>query len=175
MAIWRGMTLSDIVAVSYVANSIHPSLPESDYVFAERVELFPKGCMVLVEGDEVCGYAISHPIRQCQTPALDSLIESIPVDADQYYIHDIAILPKARGGGHAAAGITKLLAVGERFPTTCLISIYGTAPFWSRFGFVPEPVDGVLAEKLLDYGDDATYLVRRKVFDGTTSLSLSGF
>ncbi len=33
--------------------------------------------------------------------------------------------------------------------------------FWARFGFVPEPVDAALSEKLRDYGADATYLSRQ--------------
>jgi GNAT superfamily N-acetyltransferase len=131
------------------------------------VNLFPEGCLVLVEeGDEsdnICGYAISHPIRQRQPPALDSLLGEIPSDADQYYIHDLAILPKFRGGGLAAECIRKLFEVARRYPTTCLVSVYGTTPFWGRFGFVAEPVDEALSEKLCEYGADAAYLSRRNI------------
>jgi hypothetical protein len=82
MAARRKMSVSDIEGLLRVANEIHPNLPESDYVFTERVKLFPEGCLVLVEGDEVCGYAISYPIRHRQPPALDSLLGEIAPDAD---------------------------------------------------------------------------------------------
>lgn len=162
-AVWREMTIDDIESLVRVADRIHPDLPESDEVFAERVKLFPEGCLALVEGDEnkLCGYAISHPIRRRQPPALDSLLGEIAPDADQYYIHDLAILPEARGRGLAQECIGKLLAIAKRFPTTCLVSVYGTTQFWGRFGFVPEEVDEDLEKKLLDYGDDATYLERK--------------
>lgn len=155
------MSVGDVNGLLRVADEVHPDLPESDLVFAERVKLFPDGCLVLVEGNEVCGYAISHPIRHRQPPALDSLLKEIAPDADQYYIHDLAILPKFRGRGLAAECVRKLLTVAERYPTTCLVSVYGTAPFWGRFGFVAEKVDTILSEKLLNYGDDATYLSRQ--------------
>ena len=163
MAAWRKMSITDLDGLLRVADKIHPDLPESNSVFTERVKLFPEGCLVLVEGEEVCGYAISHPIRHHQPPALDTLLGEIAPDADQYYIHDLAILPRFRGRGLAAECIDKLLAVAKvkRFPTTCLVSVYGTSPFWRRFGFVPEPVDGVLSEKLRGYGEDAVYLSRK--------------
>lgn len=162
-AVWRIMSVSDVESLLRVADKIHPDLPESDYVFVERVKLFPEGCLVLVEAGEVCGYAVSHPIRNRQPPALDSLLGEISPDADQYYIHDLAILPRFRGRGLAAKGIDKLLTVAKRFPTTCLVSVYGTTSFWERFGFVPGQVDAVLSEKLHGYGEDAAYLLRKNM------------
>ncbi|CAJ2506280.1 Uu.00g004100.m01.CDS01 [Anthostomella pinea] len=163
MAFWREMAAGDIEGLMRVAEVVHPGLPESDQVFAERVKLFPEGCLALVNDDEeVCGYAISHPIRNRQPPALDSLLGEVASDADQYYIHDVAILPKFRGRGLAAECVKKLLVVAERYSSACLISVYGTAAFWRRFGFVPGSVDEVLSAKVRGYGDDATYLVRSK-------------
>ncbi|KAH8598251.1 hypothetical protein B0O99DRAFT_616248 [Bisporella sp. PMI_857] len=160
MATWRQMSINDIDGLLRVADKVHPDLPESDYVFTERVKLFPEGCMVLVESGDVCGYAISHPIRHHRPPALDSLLGHIALDADQYYIHDVAVLPSFRGRSFARECVDKLLTVAKRFPTTCLVSVYGTAPFWARFGFMPVLIDGVLEEKLRGYGEDAVYLER---------------
>lgn len=165
MATWRQLSVSDIAGVLRVADEIHPDLPEGDFVFTERVKLFPDGCLALIDGDEVCGYAISHPIRHSQPPALDSLLGEIAPNADQYYIHDVAILPKFRGLGLARDCIEKLLEVAKRYPTTCLISVYGTTPFWARFGFVAEQVNDVLSEKLREYGEDASYLTRHNRLD----------
>lgn len=159
MAVWRKLTANDIEGVIRVADEIHPGLPEHAQVFAERVKLFPEGCLALEQDGQVCGYAISHPIRQDYPPALESLLGEIASDADQYYIHDLAILPKLRGRGHATECIGQLLAVAERYPTTCLVSVYGTELFWDRFGFVPEVGEGI-REKLRGYGEDAIYLVR---------------
>lgn len=161
MATWRTMTISDIKGVLRVANEIHPSLPESESVFTERAELFPEGCLVLVENNEVRGYIISHPIRHRQPPALDSLLGQIAPDADQYYIHDLAILPQMRGKGLGVVGMEKIFTVAGRYSTACLVSVYGTAAFWGRFGFVACAVDEAMVEKLRGYGDDAVFLERQ--------------
>lgn len=161
-ATWREMTVSDIPGLLKVADVVHPELPESAEVFTERVRLFPQGCLALAADGELCGYAISHPICRNHPPALDSLLGEIIPDADQYYIHDLAILPSQRGKGAAAEGVGRLLEVAERFPTACLISVYGTSPFWARFGFASEPIDAALSEKLREYGEDATFMTRRR-------------
>ncbi|KAF2801214.1 hypothetical protein K505DRAFT_319974 [Melanomma pulvis-pyrius CBS 109.77] len=162
-AVWLELSANNIASLVRVAEKMHPDLPERDEVFAERIKLFPEGCLALVEGEdnELCGYAISHPIRRRQPPALNSLLGEIVPAADEYYIHDLAILPRAQGRGLAQECIDRLFAIAKRFPTTSLVSVYGTAPFWSRFGFVPDEVDEGLEKKLREYGDDATYLARR--------------
>ncbi|KAL9015288.1 MAG: hypothetical protein Q9173_000086 [Seirophora scorigena] len=162
---WRSMSANDIESLVRVANKIHPDLPESDQVFAERITLFPAGCLALMEddggGDELCGYVISHPIRRRQPPALDSLLGEIAPDADQYYIHDLAILPEVRGRGLARQCMEKLFAIAKRYTSTSVVSVYGTAPFWGRFGFVVEEIDEGLKMRVLGYGDDAMYLERK--------------
>ncbi|KAH8660436.1 hypothetical protein BX600DRAFT_438646 [Xylariales sp. PMI_506] len=167
MATWRQMTVDDVEqSVMRIADEIHPDLPESADVFRERVRLFPEGCLVLVDqpSGDTCGYVVSHPIRCRQPPALDSLLGEIAPNADQYYIHDLAILPRMRGYGHAAGCMARLASVAARYQMTCLISIYGTAAFWAHFGFAPlgteEQTDAALSKKLLNYGDDAIYLTR---------------
>lgn len=159
MTVWRDLTANDIEGVTRVADEVHPGLPEQAQVFAERVKLFPEGCLAFEQNGRICGYALSHPIRKHHPPALDSLLGEIASDADQYYIHDLAILPELRGRGLATEAIDRLLAVAGRYPTTSLVSVYGTELFWSRFGFVPGPV-GEDIKKLRGYGEDAVYLVR---------------
>ncbi|KAK4038410.1 acyl-CoA N-acyltransferase [Parachaetomium inaequale] len=161
MAAWRPMIVNDIPGVMRVADEIHRDLPEHEPVFRERLELFPDGCYVLAQDNEIGGYVVSFPIHHGKPPALNQILREIPADADQYYLHDLAILPAFRGRGAAAEGIKKVFEVAKRYPTTCLISVYGTVPFWERFGFTPELVDTVMEEKLRGYGADATYLVRR--------------
>lgn len=162
---WRSLSANDIHNLVRVAGKIHPDLPEDDEVFAERVELFPEGCLALVEegddGDELCGYIISHPIIRRQPPALNKRLGKIAPNADQYYIHDLVILPRARGCGLAQECLEKVFAIAGQFSTTSLVSVYGTASFWGRFGFLPETVDENLRKKLAEYGEDAVYLERR--------------
>jgi hypothetical protein len=98
-ATWRPLTPEDVSSLLLVASQIHPDLSERFEVFAERVKLFPKGCLALTDRNTkaLVGYAISHPIRHRQPPALDILLGEIDRDANQYYIHDLAILPDYSG------------------------------------------------------------------------------
>jgi GNAT superfamily N-acetyltransferase len=160
MPIWRAMASNDIEYVSGISKDIHPDLPERAIIFEERLWLFPQGCLVLVEGSSVFGYAISHPIRRNQPPQLNTFLKNIPDDANQYYIHDVAVIPKFRGRGYAAECVSMLLEISRPYATTCLISVYGTSTFWSQFGFYPEPVSRDTSDKLRAYGDDAVFLSR---------------
>src|SRR5262245_48647000 len=57
---WRPMAASDLEAVAAIEREIHNPLPaEGEDIFANRLDLFPAGC--LVAGDPAGGYAIAHP------------------------------------------------------------------------------------------------------------------
>lgn len=154
--------LADIPHFSHIAATIHPGLPEDEAVFAQRIRVYPAGCLGLVDpdvttttgSDELCGYAISHPIRWREPPALNALLPEDDDDDDdeerarggkfrepasplQYYIHDLAILPAYRGHGLARLCVEKVLAHAREcgFRTTALVSVYRTKAFWGRLGF----------------------------------------
>jgi GNAT superfamily N-acetyltransferase len=168
IAAWRPLTVGDVCHLIRIADEVHPDLPEREQVFAERIQLFPAGCLALVDdGGELCGYAISHPINQHSPPALDSLLGRLAPSADQYYIHDLAILPSHRGRGLAAQCVMQLFEVAKPFATICLVSVYGTAGFWGRLGFIAEPVEEALSEKIAAYGQDALYMVRKTTLSTT--------
>lgn len=154
---WRQMTPHDIDAAFDVAAVAHTSLPERREIFAERLSLFPKGCLVLEKDGQVVGYALSHPIKRFQPPALDSLLRAIASDADDYYIHDVAIRPEARGG-QAERVVRHLLEIAGDYQTASLVSVYGTSGFWGRFGFEPAVQD--MTQKLAPYGDSAVYMLK---------------
>lgn len=50
---WRSARASDLMAISAIAARIHPDLPESPDVFAEKMRLYPDGCRVLIADDEI--------------------------------------------------------------------------------------------------------------------------
>jgi GNAT superfamily N-acetyltransferase len=157
---WRPMLASDLDAVKALSDRLHPGLVERREVFADRLAVFPTGCLVLVAGGAIAGYGVSHPAKWGDPPHLDRLLGSLRPDVDSYYIHDVALAPEQRGTGRAAAGVSLLLAVAEAFPTTALVSVYGTAPFWARFGFV-DVTATMPPGRLAPYGDDARYMSRQ--------------
>ncbi|WP_342751722.1 GNAT family N-acetyltransferase [Bosea psychrotolerans] len=159
--LWRPMTDADLPAVLAVAGVVHPAYPEDEAVFAERLRLFPAGCLVLAGPGGLRGYVVSHPWRPGQPPALNSLLGGIPMDAASYYIHDLALLPDVRGAGAAGRIVDRLvvLARSEGLAGLALVAVNASRGFWERHGFRVAH-DPALAEKLGSYDDAARYMVR---------------
>jgi len=155
------MSADDLAAVNAIADRVHPSHPEDEAVVAERLRLYPAGCCVLVAADgEVVGYVISHPWGKGQPPALNVLLGQIPVPATIYYIHDLALLPCARGGGAAAEIVTDLCRHAQHagLVSVALIAVNGSTHFWQRQGFtIATPGAG---SKLASYGERARMMKR---------------
>ncbi|HUZ62235.1 MAG TPA: GNAT family N-acetyltransferase, partial [Acetobacteraceae bacterium] len=99
IARWRQMTEADLPAVESVGRSVHASNPEDLGIYAERLRLYPSGCFVLQGGERIIGYILSHPWLSGQPPTLNSFLERLPSAPDTFYIHDVALLPEARGAG----------------------------------------------------------------------------
>jgi GNAT superfamily N-acetyltransferase len=153
---WRRMTPADATAVDAIAALVHPAFPEDEAVFAERLVLHPAGCRLLTVSGQPAGYALSHPWRRGSVPALNALLGSIPADADTYYVHDLALLPAARGSGAAPTlvGDLKQHAMALGLGSLSLVAVNNSAGFWLRQGFVETPA-GDAAGKLQSYGADA--------------------
>ena len=171
---WRPMSESDLPQVIAIAATVHTDFPEDDGVFAERCRLYPEGCLVLIDEDRMLGYLISHPARFREPPKLNTMLGSIANDADTYYLHDIALLPEARGRGAGAAALAKLKkrARAEGIDNISLIAVNNSRPLWEHQGF--EPVDDpILSIALKSYEENAAYLRREVPRAGGGDLSES--
>jgi GNAT superfamily N-acetyltransferase len=158
---WRPMTPQDLGQVQAMADAIHVGHPEDPEVLAERQRLYPQGCFLLVEDGRAIGYALTHPWRFAEPPRLNRLLSTIPSPATTYYIHDVALLPVARGKGHAAQITSQLGAhAGEAgFSNLSLVAVNKSQVFWEKAGFRVIAVPG-LETKLASYGPDAALMVR---------------
>lgn len=158
---WRAMTTLDLAVVETIATTVHPGFPEDIAVFAERQRLYPEGTRLLELDGAPAGYILSHPWRFGVLPALNSLLGAIPADADTYYLHDLALLPRARGTGAAAMIVGEMLrhAQASGLPSVSLVAVNGSLPFWYKHGFravnAPE-----LAGKLASYEAAAQFMVK---------------
>jgi ribosomal protein S18 acetylase RimI-like enzyme len=156
------MTTHDLAAATGIANLVHVDFPEDAAVFEERLRLYPDGCWVLGQGDEIAGYLVSHPWRLREPPALNSLLRGLPAEASTYYIHDLTLLPAARGAGAAASIVRQILAHAAAcgFATASLVAVSGSAPFWQSHGFRIIADDADMRRKLQSYGGEAQFMVR---------------
>ena len=161
---WRQATFDDIDAIENIAETIHRDLPEGREVFEEKLRLYPEGCFVLVENGQVVGYCVSHPWLVDSAPALGRLMLTLPPKPDCIFVHDVAVLSQARGRGATGDLLELLLSLARRahIRTLALVSVYGTYPFWNRFGF-EVTANTALAGKLKAYGESARYMVRRLI------------
>ena len=152
----------DLAAVSAIASKVHSGFFEADAILAEKHTLYRNGCYILDVAEKPAGYVLSHPFTLGSLPALDKLLGALPPEPDTFYIHDLALLPVARGvkaAGKIVAALTKH-AEAMGFPTMSLVAVNGSVPFWEKQGFVVEECAG-LAEKLAGYEAGARYMVKK--------------
>lgn len=158
---WAAMTAADIDAIFAVAEVVHPAYPEDRAVMAERLALYPAGCLVLRWEGRVIGYALSHPWRAGDAPPLNTLLGALPERAEVYYLHDLALLPEARGLRAGEAAVRRLAehARALGFSKMALVAVNNSGGFWCAQGFAAQN-GPAWARKLASYGADAAYMVR---------------
>ncbi|BCL75454.1 N-acetyltransferase [Jeongeupia sp. HS-3] len=128
---------------------------ETREVFARKLALCADSHWLAWQGSEPVGYFFTHPWHGDTPPMLGHELTALPASADCHYLHDLAILPTARGLGVAQTLVGAALDWGraQHFSRTLLVAVQGSAPFWARYGFAPlGPAEG--------YGEGAT-LMRR--------------
>ncbi len=158
--IWRPTMPGDLPAIVAIADRVHPDFPEDEPVIAERLELHPQGTFLLQRDGRPAGYAISHPWKSGTVPALNQPLGALPRDPDILYLHDVALLPEARGSGAGRWIVEHLAAHAHPWPAIHLVAVNGSIPIWERLGFVVEEAPH-LADKLRSYEPAARLMVRR--------------
>ena len=159
---WRPMTQNDLDGVVEVAALSFPDHPEDLECFANRLQINAEGCFVLAdEAGAVKGYLVAYPWLRNAAPALNTLIDALPEPAQVIYLHDLAIHPGLRGGGHTRSVIEALAAAAKArgYPLISLVAVNNASGFWARNGFEVRQPEG-MAAKLESYGDDACYMER---------------
>lgn len=159
---WRPMTLGDLEGVLTLADVAFPDHFEEPARFEERLRLSSTTCFTLIapHGD-IEGYLIAYPWTYGSAPPLNGPIGAIPENADVLYIHDLALLPVARGKGYTRAILDHLV---EAVPlagwqAVALVAVNQSVPFWERNDFEVLAIPS-MSTKLASYGDDACYMVR---------------
>ncbi|KAA0688778.1 GNAT family N-acetyltransferase [Azospirillum brasilense] len=159
---WRAMEPADLERVLDIAEVVHPDYPEDRAVFAERLALYPDGC-AMAEADGLgIGYIVMHPGRLGVPPPLDSPLGALPEAPDCLYLHDVALLPAARGLRLGVAALERMNALAARqgFRWLALTSTPGARAFWDAQGFRPHDGGAGLAAKLASYGGGMTYMTK---------------
>ena len=107
------------------------------------------------------GYAIGHPWVFGRPPGLNARLGALPSVPAVLHLHDIAVLPAARGTGAASRllGEWVELAHAAGLSGLSLVAVGDAAAFWARRGFAA--VEGPRLEQTPQgYGANARYMVR---------------
>lgn len=160
----RSMTAADLPAILRAQAAVYrPELLESPAFYLNRLALAPGCCQVAELGGEVAGYLVAYPWQTGLPPVLDSTFERLPDNADNWFLHDCAVHPRARGRGLASrlyeAGRLEAKARGLRHAS--LVSLAEAVGYWLRLGYAPAGQDDPrLTAKLAGYGEGARYMTR---------------
>jgi hypothetical protein len=139
---------SDLHGVAPIAARLPPSLPERTAGLAETRRLCPAGCTKL----RVAGYARARRCMLAYSPALDAFLGALPAGPDCRFIHDVAVLPEARGRAPPQTVWRMPRPPRQRAAFRhSLVAAYGTACPWRCFGCVAVEGNDIAAQ-LAAYG-----------------------
>ncbi|MDO5086930.1 MAG: GNAT family N-acetyltransferase [Comamonadaceae bacterium] len=158
------LTPDDMPAVMHIQARCYQAIePESLLSMNAKRLASPATCLGAWRQRELLGYLLAVPVRWPLLPTLNSPSCTVPPDADTLYLHDLALLPGARGSGAGGRLVRQALAAGEALGLhgAALIAIQQSAAYWQGQGFVPAPPpDAAMRGKLASYGAGAQ-LMRR--------------
>ena len=163
----RVLTLNDMPAAARLQNAVYaPLYHEPAEALASRVRVAAPFCWGAFVGQDLAAYILSHPWPAGEPPAIGLELPP-PPPTDNWFVHDLAISPQARGGGLARRLVGAAAAAAGRagLVRSDLIAVQGAWSFWKRFGYRP-PVatPRTLRAKVAVYGPDAVYMTAQIEF-----------
>jgi len=127
-----------------------------------RIDAAGESCVVVQDGEGVCGYLFAYPSRLGKLTPLGAGFEVAGVP-DTLYLHDLAVAPRAHGRGLARSLVARLLARARRdgLTASALVSVQDTAAFWTALGYEASEANCPAARAALaSYPGVARYMVR---------------
>jgi predicted N-acetyltransferase YhbS len=132
----RDATPADLDAIHRVqAASYSDGLVESREVFSA---ILARG-ISLVAVDEasgrLMGFLLAHPSERDAIYMLHHVPTSCDCSSGVVFVHDMSVLPEARGRGVGAALVRRFLDTHSERSSVQLMAVNGAEAYWSRFGF----------------------------------------
>lgn len=160
---WKPLDLLFFDRINQIGDICYPDLPETPEIFRHRIEQFPEGCRMLIKDEEIVGYGIAYPWELLSIPPLDSYLKPLPKLPLCMYIHDVAILPEARGHSASKDYVEYIseLALSMSINFVCGVSVHGTSSLWKKYILGCKTYsDNEVKSQLGTYGFDAVYMIR---------------
>jgi len=159
------MRASDLPAILDLQDICFPTIePESERCLAAKLQASPNTCFVAIRDDQLMGYLITHPWTSRLPPELDAPQCHPPADSDSLYLHDLSVHPDARGTGTGQALLDAFYNVFEHsnYRVSTLVAIQKSTSYWERQGYELVPPSHAIDSKLVTYGVDANYMIKRR-------------
>ena len=148
---WQPMIETDLAQVNAIADQVWGTeFYEAPEVFADKFAFYPKGCFVYMRSNQVVGYAFTHPAQLNNPPKINTLLDV--THADVYHIHDVALLPNARGKQAVRQLITSLKRTNPYLGMS-LVAVNNSEKFWAGLGF------RIVEHDVSQYSPDAVYMI----------------
>ena len=140
------------------AEAYHSLAPESKEVLRSKWLTSPESCFICRDKNKTAvAYLLAHPWAHASPPKLHTRIEST-IEADQWFIHDLAVLPQMAGNGIASQLLNALLSALPQVRQFQLVAVQGSTQFWAGKGFVPVNQ----GEHYSSYGVGAQQMIYRR-------------
>lgn len=134
------MTAAHIDEVVQIqAEAFTPDLRETPEVFANRIARFGEFFRVAYQNGRMVGYVVAFPWKFGDAPVNNQKFPEDLPEPDCFFIHDIALLAGARGGGIARALLEDAYQTAHAlgFDAASLVAVGQSGTYWDRVGFVP--------------------------------------
>jgi len=157
----RTMSAADLKGVLAVQRECYPpAMNEPAATILARLAQAPDFAWVAESDAGVCAYLVAYPSRLGKLTRLGGSF-TVAENADCLYLHDLAVAPRALGGGVARAllrlAYDAAKAAGLR--QAALVSVQDSRAFWQRQGFRAGPaLAPEEAANLASYPPPAFYL-----------------
>lgn len=123
----RPLTDADMPAVAALQLvAFAPLFHEPQEILASRLTVAPNLCWGAFDDDDLLAYILSHPWPAASPPPIGVTL-SAPPPSDNWFVHDLAIGPAARGLGlgRALVGAASGAARGEGLTRGDLVAVQG--------------------------------------------------
>lgn len=161
----RSAHLDDLPVFDEIQSVCYSSaILESKQSFRAKLKSNPEYCFIAEHEGKPKAYLVCLAVNDETFPSLNAPDIQRPEQATIFYLHDLAVLPTARGLTLGDILVrTALTKAQTQFKQSLLISIQGSIDFWARYGYKPiHPVPNALLKKVMSFGTEA--ILMKKVF-----------
>lgn len=139
-------------------------LCESLAVFKNRFDRFGQFFRVATIDDQIVGYIICFPYELGEIPKNNAPFEANLKRPDCFYIHDVTLIPEARGQGLAQLLIESAFnqAKDLGFTKVSLVSVGQSGNYWDKLGFIkyPQTTQEILQKLHSSYDEKSRLMVK---------------